>query len=193
MRPWGRVNILRSCEQCGRAFTEEREPMARVLTVCSVNCFLELMKSRPSFEHGLHELVDRKLLGPNDPPRPGYIKVFTERMTSMRSHSEENFCRLVRGLGIEYFYEPYVFYMLVDGRPVGYVPDFALGERMIEIKGIWTLSGRKKVEAFFETFPEIPLHVVNDELIGKLRRNYDATFGLRGTSTRKTRRRVSSG
>jgi hypothetical protein len=75
-----------------------------------------------------------------------------------RSSWEANYARILNHLGVGWQYEPETFQV---GEAETYTPDFRLDDgTLIEIKGWWTESGKRKVELFREKHPEFTLQTI---------------------------------
>jgi hypothetical protein len=87
----------------------------------------------------------------------------------VRSNWEANFARILNLLNISWSYEAATF-KLMNG--MSYTPDFIVNGEYYEIKGIWTDSGRLKVDTFRKEFPTLVLHIVDGEEYNEFRNYY---------------------
>lgn len=87
----------------------------------------------------------------------------------VRSNWEANFARILNLLNKTWLYETETFKL---SNNMTYTPDFIVDGIYYEIKGIWTNSGRLKVDTFRKEFPELILHIVDGEEYNEFRSYY---------------------
>lgn len=83
---------------------------------------------------------------------------------SVRSTWEANFARVLKHMGVDYVYEPKVFWLTQEnGEKLSYLPDFYLPKtnEYIEIKGYWREISLLKFNLFKEQYLEIKIKVVD--------------------------------
>lgn len=164
-------SCLSTCDTCGQVFARRGIRIKHVADICSLECFKKLCNGN------LGTMLTVKLKsswGDPDDIAAGVIRTFQHRMESFRSEPERQLVDLMKKAKIRWSYEPYVFYLDIKNRLEGYVPDFMTLGTFIEVKGQWTLEGRRKVERFKQIFPWVPLIVLDEETIADFRREYNA-------------------
>lgn len=73
----------------------------------------------------------------------------------LRSGWESNLARVFKYEGLEFFYEPKVFYFdKFKHGTVSYVPDFRLGNRWVEVKGFLKNQDKTKIRRFKRFYPD---------------------------------------
>jgi hypothetical protein len=142
--------VNRTCTICGDRYVSPARGWddKYLPPVCSMTCFLScvywLQPVRPCaapFEHS-----DR----------------------SYRSNYEREMAKVFTKFGLPAVFEPYVFHVMKGG---GYVPDFFVADRLlVEVKGEWTTEAKTKFKAFVKKFPELPIVVVDREMISRLKK-----------------------
>ena len=172
----GKATCLATCDVCGEIMNGHARHLKHVANICSLKCFERLCKNstpnRPkkatatAVHDRLEKLAERDT--ELDFKAPGSIQKFQYPMLSFRSEGEKQLKKLLDILNVGWSYEPYVFYLEIRGSWEGYVPDFETAGTFIEVKGYWTLEGRRKVEAMKVFFPWVPIIVLDEETIADL-------------------------
>jgi len=164
--------MIHSCDLCGKVYEDTPEKMEMISKVCSLDC-LETHAIKSKGFGTFHE-VNKRLIPHDIDPHPGAVRDFKDSMRSYRSRAEVKMAQVLTKMEAIYSYEPLIFYMKIAKKISGYVPDFMTPGLFIEVKGMWTLEGKKKVKAFHETFPKITLLVFNDKVIDRMKREANA-------------------
>jgi hypothetical protein len=167
----GKAMCLATCDVCNGTMIGHASHIKHVADICSLECFKKLCNGN------LGTMLTVKLKstwGDEEECAEGVIRPFRHRMESFRSDPERQLVDLMKKVKIKWSYEPYVFYLEIKNRLEGYVPDFMTLGTFVEVKGQWTLEGRRKVERFKQVFPWVPLIVLDEVTIADLRREHNA-------------------
>ena len=90
--------------------------------------------------------------------------------TFFRSSWEANYARILNHQGVRWQYEPETFQV---GESETYTPDFKLEDgTLVEIKGWWTESGKRKVNLFQSKYPTMKLEIVTRKEYTALSKTY---------------------
>lgn len=90
----------------------------------------------------------------------------------VRSSWEANFCRLLKSKNIKYEYEPKTFWLNDNNREITYTPDIFYNNKFIEIKGMWRVNDKRKVELFIQQYPNIKIIIIDSNKYSKLQKRY---------------------
>lgn len=121
--------------------------------------------------------------------REGNVKIFVNGTTIVpytetkgeRSGFEETFTALCKENGISVMHEPLKFRLSDKSM---YVPDFLLfpaaygsGQHgpFIEVKGLWTVEGKRKFLMFTKEYPEFPIFLVDEKMLSILKKGHYET------------------
>lgn len=167
----GKATCLATCDVCEQVVPRHASHIKHVASICSLACFKKMCNENLGT---MMTVKIKSTWGDEDECTAGVIRPFQHRMESFRSGPERQLVDLMKKVKIRWSYEPFVFYLDIKRRLEGYVPDFMTLGTFIEVKGQWTLEGRRKVERFKEIFPWIPLIVLDEETIADFRREENA-------------------
>lgn len=91
----------------------------------------------------------------------------------VRSTWEANYARILQYLNIDYEYEKEIYWLeRKDGSEVAYIPDYFIGDLIIEIKGRWYDDAIKKFKLFKEQYPDKKIIVIDGNKYNKLKKEY---------------------
>ena len=106
----------------------------------------------------------------DNPIKNGFRKDLNQ---AFRSSWEANFARILNFENIQYEYEQQIFDINLNGITKKYIPDFYIGNNIfIEIKGRWKQSGKHKVQAFKDQYPQYILCVIDKYIYDILTKQY---------------------
>jgi hypothetical protein len=149
--------MISSCRVCASQYESKYRGWYDqfIAPVCSSTCFLRLCRE------GYPEIRDLEV-------RYQGITAFRRSDRSLRSGYETTFLEYLHKVHCEFRYEPYSFTFSNRSR---YVPDFYLYSRVfVEVKGLWTVEGKKKFRLFKDEFPDVPNFVADKQFIDLMRR-----------------------
>jgi len=165
--------MITQCIICGNNIViNSFKGMSKTYIPCSFECFIELCKR---YGTPISESKDLKIKKNTD------IKIY-------RSELEKEFAEYAKSVGLQVYFEPYIFIKNIKGQTRYYLPDFYLPEygTFIEIKGsIW---GQRAYRKYIEFAKSIPVLLVNSSILKIIKHKLSNTriFEVKGVAENAT-------